>query len=176
MLPLTVDIPETDNLARCAMARLHAIHAIAQPKHPDEPIPREEMETRNKLSAEAGLKEEEIILGWHVNFCNLIISLPDNKFIAWTDSIKKILSCGTSTAKELKTMIGCLSHLGAIVPFVYHFPSRLRDLQWKAPKQQSIAIPQPCQDDLELMLVFLHKAFTVIDINLISFRHPTHIY
>ncbi len=130
-----MDIPGTDNLARCAAARLLAIHATAQPKHPDEPIPREEMDARNKLSPETGLKEEKIILGWHINFCRLIIFLPDDKFIAWTDSIKKILSCGTSTAKELEMMIGRLGHLGAIIPFVYHFLSRLRDLQWKATKR-----------------------------------------
>ncbi len=176
MIPLTVDIPGTDNLARCATARLLAIHATAQAKHPDEPILREEMEARNKLSTEAGLKEEKIILGWHIDICRLTISLPDNKFIAWMDSIKKILSPGTSTAKELKTMIGRLGHLGAIAPFVYHFLRRLRDLQWKATKQGSNAIPQPCRDNLELMLAFLHKAFTGIDMNLISVRRPTHIY
>ena len=134
------------------------------------------MEAQNKLLAEAALEEKKIILGWHVDFCRLIISLPDNKFIAWTVSIKKILSRGTSTAKELETMIGRLGHLGAIVPFVYHFLSRLRDLQWKATKRRSIAIPKPCRDDLELMLTFLHKAFTGIYMNLISFRRPTHIY
>jgi hypothetical protein len=134
------------------------------------------MEAQNKLSAEAGLEEEKIILGWHVNFCHLIISLPDSKFIAWTVSIKETLSHGTSTAKELEMMIGCLGHLGAIVPIVYHFLSRLRDLQWKATKRRSIAIPKPCQDDLELMLTFLHKAFTGTGMNLISFRRPTHIY
>jgi hypothetical protein len=134
------------------------------------------MEARNKLSAEAGLKEEKIILGWHINFCRLIIFLLDNKFIAWTDSIKEILSCGTSTAKELVMMIGHLGHLDTIVPFIYHFLSRLRDFQWKATKQQSIAIPQPCQDNLRLMLIFLHKAFTGIDMNLISLWRPTHIY
>jgi hypothetical protein len=51
MIPLMVDIPGTDNLARCAAAGLLAIHAMAQPKHLDEPIPREDMEAMNKLSA-----------------------------------------------------------------------------------------------------------------------------
>jgi hypothetical protein len=133
------------------------------------------MEARDKLSAEARLVEENIILGWCINFCRLIISLPDNKFTAWTESIKEILSRGTPTAKELETMIGQLGHLGTIIPFVYHFLSRLRDLQWKVMKQKSIAIPQPYQDDLELMTLFLEKAFTGVDMNLISFQHPTHI-
>ncbi len=139
--PLTVDIPGTDNLARCAVAVLLAIHATARPWHPNEPIPREEMEARNKLSAESRLKEEELILGWHINFCRLVISLQENKFIAWSESMKEILSHSTSTAKELETMIGQLGHLGTIVPFVHHFLSRLRDLQWKATKCRSIFIP-----------------------------------
>jgi hypothetical protein len=121
MIPLTVDIPGTGNLARCVVAGLLAAHVTAQAKHPDEPIPREEMEAQNKLLAEMGLKEEKIILRWHIDFCRLVISLPDNKFIAWTISIKEIVSCRTLTAKELETMIGRLGHLGAIVPFVYHF-------------------------------------------------------
>ncbi len=134
MIPLTVDLPGTNNLARCKAAALLAIHATACLNHPNEPIPREEVEARSKLSAEAGLEEQKVILGWHVNFCRLIILLPHNKFIAWTESISEILSHGTSTAKELETTIGRLGHLGTIIPFVYHFLSRLRDLQWKATK------------------------------------------
>ncbi len=176
MIPLTVDIPGTDNLERCTAASLLAIHATARPKYPREPIPREEMEARNKLAVKARLEEEKIFLGWHIYFRRLIISLPDNKFIAWTDSINDILTCETSTAEELETTIGRLGHLGANVPFVYHFLSRLRDLQWRATKRRLINIPQPCHDDLGLMLSFLHKAHTGIDINLLSFRRPMHIY
>ncbi len=39
MIPLTVNIPGTDNLERCKAAALLAIHTTAQPNHPDEPIP-----------------------------------------------------------------------------------------------------------------------------------------
>jgi hypothetical protein len=131
---------------------------------------------KNKLSAKSRLKEEKLILGWHINFCSLVISLPENKIIAWMESIKDILSCSTSTAKELETMIGQLNHLGKIVSFIYHFLCRLRDLQWKAKKQRSIAIPQLCRDDLKLMTLFLKKAFMGINMNPIFFPHPAHIY
>ncbi len=40
MIPIAVDIPRTDNLARCAAAGLLSIHATARPKHPEEPIAR----------------------------------------------------------------------------------------------------------------------------------------
>ena len=176
MIPLTVDIPGTDNLEQCKAAALLVIHATARPNHPDEPIPREEMEARNKLSAEAGLEETKTILGWLIDFCRLTISLPSNKFITWTESINEILTHGTSTAKELETTIGRLGHLGAIMPFVYHFLSRLRNLQKKATNRRTINIPQDCHDDLKLMLSFLHKAHTGIDMNLIAFRRPMHIY
>jgi hypothetical protein len=91
MIPFTVDFPGTDNLARCAAAGLLAIHATARPKHPNEPIPREEMEAKHKLSAESRLEEEKVILGWHINFCRLVISLTENKFITWKESINEFL-------------------------------------------------------------------------------------
>ena len=134
------------------------------------------MEARNKLAAEAGLEEEKIILGWLFDFCHLIISLPSNKFIARMDSIYGILARGITTAKELEATIGHLGHLGAIVPFVDHFLSRLRDLQWRVTNRHLIDTLQTCHNNLELMLSFLHKAYTEIDMNLISFRRPTHIY
>lgn len=177
MIPLTIDIPDTNNLERCEAAALLAIHTTARPNHPSKPIPREEMEVRIKLSTVAGLEEQKVILGWHIDFCRLIISLAHNKFIAWTDSIHDMLSCGTTTAKELESMIGRLGHFGTITPFVYHFLSRLRDLQWKASRRRfPITIPPPCTEDLQLMLQFLHKAFNGIDMNIIALRRPTHIY
>ena len=129
MISLTVDIPGTNNLARCVAASLLAIRTTARPKHSEEPTPQEEMEARTKLAAKAGLEDKKIILGWHLDFCRLIISLPSNKFIAWMNLINDILARGTTTAKELDTTIGRLGHLGTSVPFVNHFLSRLRDLQ-----------------------------------------------
>ena len=72
-------------------AALLAIHAVARPKHKDEPIPREEMAALAKLIAEAGLEETKVILGWFLDFRRLLISLPSNKFTAWTKSISDIL-------------------------------------------------------------------------------------
>jgi hypothetical protein len=46
---------------------------------------------------------------------------PRKKIIAWTDSIKDILSRGTSTTKELETTIGKLGHFGTIVPLCLPF-------------------------------------------------------
>ena len=57
-----------------------------------EPIPRAEMAEKKKLLAEAGLEEMKTILGWLFNFRGLIVYLPENKFVAWTDTIKGFLA------------------------------------------------------------------------------------
>jgi hypothetical protein len=106
IIGLTVNIPGSNNIARGQAAALLAINAMAQPNHPNKPIPRESMYTREKLKAEAGLSKKKMILGWSFDFRRLLISLPENKFIAWTTTINKLLVEGLSTAKELESTIG----------------------------------------------------------------------
>ena len=113
---LMVDIPGTNNITRGQSASLLAINATAWPNHPGKPISRESMDARDKLIAEAGLTEIKTILGWEFDFRLLKILLPKNKFITWTTYINQLLAAGMTTAKELKSMIGCLGHLALVVP------------------------------------------------------------
>jgi hypothetical protein len=53
IIGLTVNIPGSDYVARGQAAALLAIDTTAQPNHPKEPIPRESMDARDKLKAEA---------------------------------------------------------------------------------------------------------------------------
>jgi hypothetical protein len=79
-----------------------------------------------------------------------MISLPENKFIAWTSAINKLLVEGWSTAKELESTIGQLGHLALVVPEVHHFLSRLRELQQIATRRRSIRLSDDCRKDLLL--------------------------
>ncbi len=176
IIGLTVDIPGSNNVARGQAAALLAIDATARPNHPDEPIPHESMYAREKLKAEAGLSEKKMILGWSFNFQRLLISLPENKFIAWMTTINKLLVEGSSTAKELESTIGRLGHLALVVPGVHHFLSRLRELQQLATRRRKIRLSDDCREDLLLMLRFLEIARQGIDMNLVAFRRPTHVY
>jgi hypothetical protein len=63
------------------------------------------MDARDKLLAEAGLSETKVILGWLFHFRKLKISLSKNKFITWTTNANKLIAKGTTTAKELESMI-----------------------------------------------------------------------
>ena len=55
------------------------------------------------------------------------MSLPDNKYIAWRADIENMLTSNSAKAKQLETLIGRLGHLGMVIPFVYHFLSRLQN-------------------------------------------------
>jgi hypothetical protein len=125
-------MPGSNNLDRLAGTHLLAIATTAQSSHDEELIPREPMEARNKLVAEATPEEIKLILGWMMDFRSLIISLPNNKHMVWSRSIQELLVTGSAKAKELETLIGRLGHLGMVLPFVYHFLSRLREWHHKS--------------------------------------------
>jgi hypothetical protein len=129
LIQATVIIDGTDNATQCECTTSLAIDTCACPKYPNEPIPREDMEARNKLQSEAGLEEQKSILGWLLNTRHLLVKLPKNKFVAWTNMIKLVIQQGTMTAKEVESIIGRLGHLGMAIPFVHHFLSRLHNLQ-----------------------------------------------
>ena len=63
LIGATVDVPGSNHADRLSRAFLLAIFTAARERHPDEPVPREEMAARSKLLAEAGPSEEKIILG-----------------------------------------------------------------------------------------------------------------
>ncbi len=111
LISLTVEIEGTNSLVRCNRAPLLAIATCAQPLHQHKPIPWDVIEARNKLASEAPLKERKTILFWLIDFRQLLIILPENKYKAWTTAIKTMLSEGTTTAKELEMNIGRLVHL-----------------------------------------------------------------
>jgi hypothetical protein len=173
---LVVDTENSGYDTRMERAILLAIYAAARPKHSDEPIPREEMAALAKLLAEAGLEEIKTILGWVFDFRRMIVSLPDNKFIAWSREIENLLEKMETTAKELEENIGRMVHLSMILPFVHHFMSRLRDLQARAKNRRSIKITAECEKDLNLMLFFLKEASKGVDLNQIAFRMPGFVY
>jgi hypothetical protein len=60
------------------------------------------MEARNKLHAEAGLEEQKTVLGWLIDTRHLLVRLPKNKFIAWSNIIGEMMQKGTTHAKEIE--------------------------------------------------------------------------
>lgn len=178
LIGIGIDLPNTDNIQRSERAPLLAIHTCARPLLPKEPIPRQTLAAKNKLEAEAGLSEIKTILGWKWDLRRLIISLPTNKYSAWSEAIQRMINEKEVTTKELESTIGRLGHLAIAIPFVHHFLSRLRELHTRASrnKRRKTRIPTICIDDLNLMLIFLTHANTGVNLNQIAFRRPTHVY
>ena len=68
IINLTIDIPDTDHVARAKGAVLFAMDATLRRNHPEEPTPRESMDARDKLRAEVRPTESKVILGWDFDF------------------------------------------------------------------------------------------------------------
>ncbi len=125
---LTVDIPGSKNVERMAAAIPLAIEVAARPNDPNETIPHEKMVAEDKLKVEGGMLETKVILGWLFNFRSLTVSLPEHKYIAWSREINAMIQSKRTTKKQLESTIGRLGHVGYIIPWVYHYLSRLRTL------------------------------------------------
>jgi hypothetical protein len=110
-----------------------------------------------------------VILGWLINFRQLLIILLDNKFKAWMAAIETMINNSTATAKTLETNIGWLVHLRMAIPFVHHFMSCLQDLHSTAKQRQLVKINGEYTKDLQLMLGFLRMANNGISLNSIAF-------
>ncbi len=132
LIGLGLDLPDCNNITRSERAPLLTIDAFSWRIHKEELIPHYDMAACHKLIAEGLFEESKMILGWKWDFWHLTISLPPNKFTAWTNNISKMIIERKVTAKELESTIGRLTHLSLIIPTVYHFLSRLRELHRRA--------------------------------------------
>lgn len=87
-----------------------------------------------------------------------------------------MIDSGKTTKKDLESTIGRMGHVGFIIPWVFHFLSRLRSLLARARNRRVISIDNTCKKDLVLMISILDKARKGIDMNLLAFRSPDRIY
>lgn len=171
------DLPGTDNIIRLERACLLALHALARPKHPNEPIPRHPMASEDKFIAEAGATETKMVLGWLVDYRRLIVSLPHNKFIAWTNELQQIIDSNKAEAKQLEENIGRMIHVAQILPEMYHFLNRLRCLFERAKKRRRpIPVNDDCLADCRLLQLYIRRAHEGISMNSLVHQMPSVVY
>eukprot|EP00956_Cyclotella_meneghiniana_P041006 scaffold211445_cov38-Cyclotella_meneghiniana.AAC.1 len=81
-----------------------------------------------------------------------MVSLPFNKFVAWTKELQAIIDSRKAEAKQLEQNIGRLIHVAQILPEVYHFLNHLRCLFERAKKRgKPIAVKDDCLADCRLL-------------------------
>jgi hypothetical protein len=98
-----------------------AIRTLARPLSEQDILPRKYIISLKKLHAEGRLEETKIILGWMINTRLLQISLPDHKFLAWSEDIDSLISAGKCSYQLLETLLGRLNHVACIFMPMRHF-------------------------------------------------------
>ena len=174
IITVSLDSPSTNEKAAAAVPL--SIHVIGRPVMQHETIPRDDLLSFPKLSAEGQLEEIKNVLGWIINTRTLTIHLPSHKYKVWKASIISIIKQRVAKHKQLDTLIGRLTHLSSITPNILHFMNNLRSLLLSAQKRSKVKIKQQHIDDLHLMLSFLAHANKGVNLNLISHRMPNRIY
>jgi hypothetical protein len=175
---ITVFLDTPENCTRAPAAVPLAIHIVGRPKAKLEPIPREPLLSMDKLAAEGAPGEIKIVLGWQIDTRRLLIQLPDDKWLAWTNDITNIIEKRTiPTRQTLEQLIGRLNHAAHVIPLSRFFLGRLRSKLSKATKcrKYRFSIKNSDIDVLSLWRTFLAKANSGISINLLTLRCPTNI-
>ena len=152
-----------------------AMHVTSRPHAGDEhePVPRRPILSLPKLVAEGRPEEIQIVLGWRIDTRRLEISLPEDKYKAWTGDIHQLIRDGHCRVKELETLVGRLNHTSYILPNARHFMSRIRHgLAPKCQKGRQRKVSAEAIDDLQLWLGFLTQAHRGVPMNLLVTREP----
>jgi hypothetical protein len=165
------------NRARQPHAVPLAIHVTSRPHAGDaEPIKRRELVSQPKLIAEGGPAEVQIVLGWTLNTRSLLVTLPADKFEAWTRDLRDIIARRRGTFGDLEATVGRLNHVAYIIPLSRHFLNRIRlRIRTRKHKNQELSLAQDELEDFELWIVFLTQANQGISMNKITIRQPTKI-
>ena len=91
----------------------------------DEQITQRNILYNSKLMAEGTPAEIQIVLGWLLNTQELLVSLPADKYIAWTSELQLMTNAGHTTFGDLDTSIGHLSHASQVISLARHFLNQL---------------------------------------------------
>ena len=163
---------------RTAQATLLVIEVAGRPTDPaNDPLPRNDLLAIDKAAAEITPAEVALVLGWLIDTRSLLMSLPDDKYLAWKSDIERLLNRVLNIHfTELDTLIGRLQNVCFLIPQGNHYMSNLRAALARAKYHGWTHLTyEECQD-LVLWLKMLAKANAGLDINNLVFREPDHIW
>jgi hypothetical protein len=154
-----------------------AMHLTSRPHAGDaeEPVPRRPILSIPKLVAEGRPEEVQVVLGWRLNTRLLEISLPDDKFVAWSADVRNLIAAGICPTKELETLVGRLNHTAYIIPNARHFMSRIRRGLDSGGGKKHRRLGAKALSDLRLWEGFLEHANQGVSMNLLVTREPNKI-
>ena len=167
-----------DNAIRTINGILLAINLLARPlpANKKSSIAQSYMLSQKKWIAEGRQEETKTILGWRVDTRILTVSLPEEKYIAYSNQIKSRINAGKVDHKNLQNLVGRLQRASYVTPHSKYFLNQLRALLRTTETTTWANIPSSVKDDLHLWLELLEKGRAGTSINNIVFRTPTHLH
>ena len=129
-----------------------ALHLVGRPATDGESFPRDGLLSISKFLAEAKASERKVILGWVINARTFTVSLPGEKYRAWTNDIRRMKEKPGQRAnsKDLEALIGRLNHAAFVIPNSRHFMGRLYRASERAQDYRSVILSQSRLYDLSL--------------------------
>ena len=117
-----------------------------------------------------------MLLGLLYDTLRPLISLPDDKYINWSNDIATMREDKQTSYSDLDTLIGRLNHVGYGIPSARHFFSRICQLKTKARFHRQVSIPALILADLDDWFYFLQAAHNGISMNLLTYCSPIHLH
>jgi hypothetical protein len=170
--------PEIDDVpSKVIRAIPLAIRTVSRPLSNDDIIPRKDIISLKKLSAEGQLSEIKTILGWCIDTRALTISMPTHKALDWLREIDIIIEAGRVNYKVLESMLGRLNHVAGIFPPMRHFMGHLYSALYRARARKGGTVLSASKlEDLGLHADFIRLAQSGVSLNNVTYRKPTHIH
>jgi hypothetical protein len=169
------DSPE--NLARKPHVVPLAMHVTSRPHAgAREPILTRVILSLVKLLAEGAPAEQQIVLGWLLDTRRLLISLPDDKYAAWLETIEQIIKNKGCLKEDFDSLEGQLNHAAYVIPLAQHFNTRIRAARnTKTNKKSWIRTTRLVLANLDLWKDLLKRANVGTSMNLIVTRRPNQL-
>ena len=166
---------------RLAQAVLLAMEILGRPNSEFEPLLRDLLLSLEKAEAEGTPNELLIVLGWLLDTRRLIISLPQDKFIAWTNDVKAILNPprearGLLLGSQLESITGRFQNVATVIPLVGHFMNHIRAATRRAVKHGRTRLRPLERDQFVFWLSLLKRAADGVSMNTVIPQVPKRAY
>ena len=174
---ITLGVDIGNNVTKIMAGPCTIIHAMAHTASNDTTILRQDFIADDKNDVEGGPEEVKIVLGWVIDSRRLIIQLPTHKYIAWSSQLSSFQDRKSASSKVLQSLLGRLEQIATIIPMFGHFLNNIRQTEIRATaSDKPQIINRRTREDLILATKFLNLARKGVNLNLMTFRVPTHIY
>jgi hypothetical protein len=174
---IAIALDMQDNIQRVTKTVIATIRAVSRPLDPNDQIPRKDIISLKKFTAEGTPSETKIVLGWLFNTRLLKISLPEHKYKAWNTDIDAIIASKRVKESTLEKLIGRLNHVACLMDMFRHFMGRLYQALHRSRHNGWTKLKLSEKEDLIIFQKFIHTStFIGISMNNLTYRKPTHIF